>query len=106
MYITFKYKNGSNPYITTSNENLFKMIVKYNLHLIDKDNYIVINERRTGNKTYKEKRELLKNFAFNWIVCFELARRSWVCVADWCDFFKEYGKRYGLLREFRENGII
>lgn len=27
-------------------------------------------------------------------------------VADWTDYFRKWGKRFGLLREFRENGII
>jgi hypothetical protein len=26
--------------------------------------------------------------------------------ADYAGFFRDYGKKYGLLREFEENGII
>lgn len=31
---------------------------------------------------------------------------SWGETAKWCDHFEKLGKRYGLLKEFRENGII
>ena len=31
---------------------------------------------------------------------------SWGEVAYWCDYFKKLAKRYGLVKEFRENGII
>ena len=34
------------------------------------------------------------------------AAYSWDDLASWGDFFTETGKRFGLLREFRENGII
>ena len=27
-------------------------------------------------------------------------------LAEWCEYFRKLGKRFGLLREFTENGII
>lgn len=33
-------------------------------------------------------------------------RQSWQQVADTCADFEKLGKRYGLIKEFRENGII
>lgn len=29
-----------------------------------------------------------------------------ISVSEWTDHFRKLGKRYGLLREFKENGII
>ena len=29
----------------------------------------------------------------------------WSDLATWGEFFAKYGKRYGLMREFHENGI-
>lgn len=31
---------------------------------------------------------------------------DWDWVNDWCDYFTKYGKRFGLMQEFRENAII
>lgn len=31
---------------------------------------------------------------------------SWGEVAYWCEYFTKLGKRYGLIKEFRINGII
>lgn len=31
---------------------------------------------------------------------------SWGEVAYWCDLFYKLAKRFGLVREFKENGII
>ena len=30
---------------------------------------------------------------------------SWAEIQHYCDYFEKLGKRYGLLKEFRENGI-
>ena len=30
----------------------------------------------------------------------------WSDIVYWCDYFRYWGKRFGLLREFRENAII
>ena len=32
--------------------------------------------------------------------------QSWGEVAYWCDYFQKLAKRYGLIKEFRENAII
>lgn len=56
-------------------------------------------------KTYEEKKEALREFAVEWSLGFSDVNYSWGDLADWQDFFTEYGRRYGLLREFRENAI-
>ena len=112
MYIQFIYnndKNGTtlNPYITTTNKNLFKMILKYYVSQVESNSFIVEGLRKwDGKKTYNEKRNILQQFAIEWQYMFSGLRYSWGEVAEWGSFFEEYGKKYGLLREFRENGII
>lgn len=31
---------------------------------------------------------------------------TWQDLAEWGEYFSKLGKRYGLIKEFRENGII
>lgn len=108
MYIHFRYKNGSNPYITTNNKNLFKMITKYFLEQTGENSFEVLHEipRDIKKSGYQRKRFILKQFAIEWQYNFSGMRYSWEDVIFWGSFFEEYGKKYGLLREFRENGII
>ena len=106
MYIHFRYRNGSNPYITKTNGYFFKMICKYELSRDFDNGYIVEIERKPYKKTYRALREILREFAQNWQNDFPRSSYSWHDLTDWGAFFEEYGKKYGLLREFRENGII
>ena len=55
--------------------------------------------------TYEKRKALLRDLAIQWQ--YEFSEEPW----DFWDsfkceqFFEKYGKRYGLLREFRENAI-
>jgi hypothetical protein len=60
-------------------------------------------------KTYQERKESLRNLAID----FQHAddgdtdvTLSYGEIGDIADFFERMGKKYGLLREFEENGII
>lgn len=106
MYIHFRYRNGSNPYISTTTENLFKMICKYDLRQTGAADFMVVYKREPYKKNYKALQEVLRNFAVEWQYMFSELCYSWGDLAEWSAFFEEYGKKYGLLREFRENGII
>lgn len=105
MYIRFKYNNGSNPYIATKHNTLFDMIYKYNLHEESENVFRVLNEREKYPKTYANKRYILQEFALMWLDWFCDCRYSRESLAQWGAFFEEYGKKYGLLREFRANGL-
>lgn len=52
---------------------------------------------------YKEK---YRQEAIEWQLDFGNHNYSWGELAYWGDYFYEKGKRYGLLKEFKENGII
>ena len=59
--------------------------------------------RRAGG--YYNNQDALRAFAIEWQLAFSGAGYSWGDVLKWESFFREYGKRFGLLREFAENGI-
>ena len=107
MYTHFIYKDGSNPYISMTNDNLFRMICKYHLIQFENDAFFVMSPREwNGAKTYADKRDVLRAFAQEWQSRTADFAYDYRTFAGFGSFFEEYGKKYGLLREFRENGII
>lgn len=57
-------------------------------------------------KTYQEKKAEARQLAIDWQNDFENHKYFWSELAYYTDYFTRLGKRYGLLEEFRENGII
>lgn len=55
--------------------------------------------------TYQEMKEKVRNEAIDWQHDFSNHSYSWAEMADFCAHFERLGRRYGLLTEFRENGI-
>ena len=57
--------------------------------------------------TYKERKESLRDLALDYQLyeCENSGGLSYGELAEIQEFFETNGKRYGLLREFRENGI-
>lgn len=55
---------------------------------------------------YYEKKAEIREQAIMWQLDFNNHNYSWLELANFGDYFYKQGKRYGLLREFRENGII
>lgn len=108
MYIHFTFWHKGNPYITKTNEALFKMVLKYDLVQLGADEFFVAGERQYNGNAYVKrevKKEVLRAFAIDWQSNFERENYSWGELAEWQGFFEEYGRKYGLLREFKENGI-
>lgn len=54
---------------------------------------------------YQEMKDKIRNEAIDWQYDFENHSYSWGEVAAWAEYFERLGRRYGLLTEFRENGI-
>lgn len=52
---------------------------------------------------YKDK---YRQEAIEWQLDFCNHNYSWYELSIWCNYFYNLGKRYGLLKEFKENGII
>ena len=103
MYIQFTFKEG-NPYVAMTNKRFFEMICKYDVEQTLSNIFYVIGEREKV-KTYEDKKALLRDFAIEWQNRFPDLIYSWVDVDNCQDFFEEYGRKFGLLREFRENGL-
>ena len=55
---------------------------------------------------YMEKKEAARNEAINWMLTTENDSMSWSEILNYQDHFMNIGRRYGLIREFHENGII
>ena len=55
---------------------------------------------------YRMAKEIARNKAIEWQHDFSNHAYTWGELAEFTDYFRKLGKRYGLLGEFRENGII
>ena len=58
------------------------------------------------NKTYLERKNKVRNSAIEWQIKFSESEHYMSECAYWAEHFRKLGKRYGLLKEFRKNGII
>lgn len=108
MFQHFEFTNGSNPYIAIRTDTFFYMVCKYFLTQTSKHGFKAYEERTANpeklNREYKK--AILREFAIEWQNAFDCFNYSYSDLAEWQAFFEEYGRRYGLIREFRENGII
>ena len=67
------------------------------------DKYII--PFRISGKTYQAKKADLRQQAIDYSNIQGVLTLYWSEVAEISNFFERNGKRYGLLKEFRENGI-
>lgn len=65
---------------------------------------ITIIPFETHGKRYADRRDSVRDTAVEWSNC-EAWPLSWCEVQTVVDWFYRMGKRYGLLTEFRENGL-
>lgn len=56
--------------------------------------------------TYKENKEQVRDFVIEWQADFCNHNYSFGELQFFQDIFERLGRRWGLLKEFRENGII
>ena len=56
--------------------------------------------------TYQREKERVRDKAIEWQTDFGNHNYSYEELAAWNGYFEKLGKRYGLLAEFRENGVI
>ena len=54
---------------------------------------------------YQLEKEQARQKAIEWQLGYGNHSYSWAEIQRYCDYFEKLGKRYGLLKEFRENGI-
>ena len=60
---------------------------------------------KTTTTTYKAKKEMARQEAIDWQNDFCNHSYSYGELCAFATYFEKLGKRYGLLKEFRENGI-
>lgn len=66
-------------------------------------------QRRKGAKkkfTYAQKKEFVRQLAINWQARMSSKQYSYGELAEYTEKFERLGRKYGLLYEFRENGIV
>lgn len=56
--------------------------------------------------SYKEKQAKARQLAIDWQLNFANQNHTWAYLSWWYLRFERIGRKYGLLREFRENGIL
>ena len=56
--------------------------------------------------TYQKNKDKARNKAIEWQLDFGNHNYSWGELAYYSDYFEKLAKRYGLVEEFKENGII
>lgn len=83
------------------NSATFNPDVAEKVVLIDKS-FVILG--RLSGKTYAEKREEVREKAID-LQRIDEGGLSYGEYAMIAEYFETYGKRYGLLREFKENGI-
>lgn len=108
----FYFKDGANPYGIYENklERFFRMILAYDLEIMDNNHFMCCGKTGAYYRPYKKisylyKKDALREFAKQYSNIRGELVQSWEDVAWFGNFFETYGRRYGLLREFRENGI-
>lgn len=55
---------------------------------------------------YQRGKEAARAAAQEWQARFGNCSMTWGELAEWQEYFARLGRKYGLLREFAENGII
>lgn len=56
---------------------------------------------------YQRRKAALRCEAIEWgFLCADGAVLFWSDIAEKCEYFAHFGRRFGLLREFRENAVL
>ena len=56
--------------------------------------------------TYQKAKEQARNKAIEWQLNFNENNYSYGELFEWQNYFEKKARRYGLVKEFKENGII
>lgn len=57
-------------------------------------------------KNYAQRKEMARNEAINWQMDFANQNYSYSELVEFSSYFEKLGKRFGLTKQFKENGII
>ena len=106
----FHFDDGSNPYGVWGErtDEFFRMIVAWQPTMIDNNTFRCPAKPKEAYfhvVDYQYKKEALREFAKEYQRIFPHINSTWEDVIWFSSFFEQYGRKYGLLKEFRENGI-
>lgn len=109
MNIQFVLENGQKSRIVTSNKGFWDMVSNYTIEQINESTYCVLGRIQVLSVKKLSPRERLKailhGFAVEWQYNCASLNYSIGELCNYQNFFEEYGRKYGLLKEFRENGL-
>ena len=92
-------------------ENKENFNIYYNWDLFHKDTFSPLTKDikllvfKIKGKTYKEKKESLQELAIDWQLNFSGLSWSYAEIATIQEYFYRNAKKYGLVKEFKENAI-
>lgn len=109
----FHFDDGSNPYGVWGDrlDEFFRMIVAWQPRMIDVAYFQCPKEPTQAyyglpvGQAYQFRKNALREFAREYQRVFADLEMSLEDVNYYANFFEVYGRKYGLLTEFRENGI-
>ena len=81
------------------------MLMKYEMEQIGARSFRVGAEKRI-KKDYGTIKAELREIAISWQYNFNRFNYDYFDLSGWNNFFEEYGRKYGLLKEYKENGIL
>lgn len=99
MMIMSSYNNTTNMYYSLESYNA----ATFNPEVKEKVAVVFFTLR--GTKTYEEKKERVRDIVQD-SQFIDIGGLSWAEYADLSYWIETYGKRYGLLREFKNEGIL
>ena len=91
MYMQFLFKDGSNPYITKSPVEAFKMFCKYNADQVSELTYMITGERTEKPDTYFSHKNLARDIAIEYQCNFDKYNYSYSELSEYQDFFETIG---------------
>ena len=112
MAVCFVTENiKGNGFITSDSDIIWKYVKSFILEPCEVDNtFAVIGKCAVYSvkkhlTDYDKNKAILREFAITWQHAVNDWNLSFYDCIVWQEFFETYGKKYGLIREFHENGI-
>lgn len=109
MWLHFEFTDGSNPYLFKGTPHYLKLwFSRYSFTAGAVENFFTLTELPPLEKpkTYAERKNDIRDFAIFWQSIQNNLSLTYGDFADYQNYFETMGKRYGLIKEFKENGII
>ena len=101
MIALYKHKNDDNIGGVVYSREELEAVTNF-----EHDYYIVILDGTSPfSLGYEAKKDEIRQQAIDYQYMFSLISMTYGDLAEVGDYFTRYGKKYGLLKEFRENGI-